>query len=472
MTVPVPPDSPQPGAAPAGADPGTPLTPGQGEAPEQADTQSEALSEAQVDAQGEAKGPAAEPAPADAEAAVDVVPLAEAATPAPADAVSLAKAAEPAPADAEAKAEAEAEAEGPAAEPDSAPVPADAAPAAPVAPVPVGAPAAVGGPSPFAPPEAAPTPPPAPAAYPAAYPAPGQGPAGAPGAYPGAPYWQGYPVVPPQPRNGLGTAGMVLGIVGTVLGLVVVLFWLSWLPALLALIFGIIGLGYVRKGEATNRGVALAGVILGVTGLLLSVGGGVVFAVALNSVQEDEKAEAHAARLRSEADDRAAADRAAKAKERLDAAKKKFEEEQQARAADEKARHLGFGQSYTYADGLKVTMAAPQPYVPNETVFPAPKNSTIIQIRITVTNTGSKDVSLVGSGLPTVKDANGGLVTALIDGSGRMKFIGDSLAPGAEATGVSAYALPNAAADPFSVQFTYYGSGQGMKSVTWTGSPN
>ncbi|MFJ7249783.1 DUF4190 domain-containing protein [Kitasatospora sp. NPDC098652] len=457
MTVPVPPDSPQPGAAPADADPGTPLTPGQGEAPEPAEAQGEAHVEGQ--------GPAAEPAPAEVEGDADAD--------ADADVVSLTKAVAPVPADAESDAEAEAEvteqaeAHGPAEEP----APADAAPAdaAPAAPAPVGAPAAIGGESPFAPPAAAPTPAPASAAYPAPAPV---GAPGASGAYPAAPYWQGYPVVPPQPRNGLGIAGMVLGIVGTVLGLAVVLFWLSWLPALLALIFGIIGLGYVRKGEATNRGVALAGVILGVTGLLFSVGGGVVFAVALHSVQEDEKADARAARLRAEADDRAAADRAAKAKERLDAAKKKFEEEEQVRAADEKARHLGFGQSYTFADGLKVTMAAPAPYVPDETVFPAPKNSTIIQVRITVTNTGSKDVSLVGSGLPTVKDANGGLVTALIDGSGRMKFIGNSLAPGAEATGVSAYALPNAAADPFSVQFTYYGSGQGMKSVTWTGSPN
>ncbi|MFH9347803.1 hypothetical protein [Kitasatospora sp. NPDC017646] len=40
----------------------------------------------------------------------------------------------------------------------------------------------------------------------------------------------------PQPRNGLGVAAMVLGIVGTVLSLAVTLFRLSWLPAVLALI--------------------------------------------------------------------------------------------------------------------------------------------------------------------------------------------------------------------------------------------
>ncbi|MFF2078414.1 DUF4190 domain-containing protein [Kitasatospora sp. NPDC058162] len=375
MTVPVPPDSPQSGEGPAGADPWAPLTPGQSEAP--------AAESAPVPAPAPAAAPAGAPAPAPVDAAAGAYPP-------PADAAS------------------------------AYPPPADAAA----------------------------------------------------GAYPPPPYWPGYPVSAPQPRNGLGVAAMVLGIVGTVLSLAIILFWLSWLPALLALIFGIIGLGYVRKGQATNRGVALAGVILGITGLLVSVGGGVFVVMQVHSANEEWKAEQAAARARSEEEDRAAADRAAKAKERLDAAKKKLEEEQQARAADEKARHLGFGQSYTYSDGLKVTMAPPEPYVPDETVFAAPKNTTIIQVRITITNTGSKDASLAASGMPFVHDSNGGLVTTLIDGSGRMKFPAKSLAPGEASTGVSAYALPNAAADPFTVQFVYYGAGQGGKAVTWTGSPS
>ncbi|MFD8707819.1 hypothetical protein ACFV1W_35450 [Kitasatospora sp. NPDC059648] len=46
-----------------------------------------------------------------------------------------------------------------------------------------------------------------------------------------------------------------------------------------------------------------------------------------------------------------------------------------------------------------------------------------------------------------------------------------SLAPGQEATGVSAYALPNGAADTFSVEFDY-GSGLERKNVIWTGAPS
>ncbi|MBO1418677.1 DUF4190 domain-containing protein, partial [Streptomyces sp. FH025] len=275
----------------------------------------------------------------------------------------------------------------------------------------------------------------------------------------------------PQPRNGLGVAAMVLGIVGTVLSLVVILFWLSWLPALLAVIFGAIGLRHVRKGVATNRAMALAGVILGVTGLLVSVGAGVFVVTKVQAAREEFRAEEDAARARADAANQAAQERAAKERERVEAERKRVEAERQKAAEDEKARRLTFGQSYTYGDGLKVTMAPPEPYVPGDTVFEIPKGSKIVQVKITVVNTGSQELSLYGSGSPIVRDAKGGLVFSLIDGSGRMKILGGSLSPGQEATGVSAYALPAASADSFSVRFDY-GTGLQRKDVIWSGAPS
>ncbi|NEE60589.1 DUF4190 domain-containing protein, partial [Streptomyces sp. SID8455] len=38
---------------------------------------------------------------------------------------------------------------------------------------------------------------------------------------------------------------------------------------ILALIFGIIGLGRAKRGEATNRGMALAGIITGSVGIVI-----------------------------------------------------------------------------------------------------------------------------------------------------------------------------------------------------------
>ena len=127
-----------------------------------------------------------------------------------------------------------------------------------------------------------PTPPPAgPSPYPYAYPpgAPGApGPQGfPPGAYPGGyppppppmpygDYYPGAPVAPP--RNGLGVAALVLAILGllascSVAGGIVL--------GISAVILGVMARNRVKRGEANNGGVALAGIILGALAVLISV---------------------------------------------------------------------------------------------------------------------------------------------------------------------------------------------------------
>ncbi|MEY9893940.1 hypothetical protein ABIA35_005038 [Catenulispora sp. MAP12-49] len=78
----------------------------------------------------------------------------------------------------------------------------------------------------------------------------------------------GYGAPPVRRRNGMGTAALVLGIVGFLIG-----------PAsILAIIFGRIGLTRVARGEATNRGVAQAGFVLGIVTLLLWILGLILIA--------------------------------------------------------------------------------------------------------------------------------------------------------------------------------------------------
>jgi len=81
------------------------------------------------------------------------------------------------------------------------------------------------------------------------------------------------PEVPAAPpgivRNGLGVAALVLGVLSLV-------FMLLFPPGgvivgILAVVFGIIGVRRVGRGEATNRGQAVAGAITGGIGLLVSV---------------------------------------------------------------------------------------------------------------------------------------------------------------------------------------------------------
>ncbi|MFE6976859.1 DUF4190 domain-containing protein [Streptomyces sp. NPDC057682] len=132
------------------------------------------------------------------------------------------------------------------------------------------------GPGAVPPPPVGPNGPGQPAAGPYGYPAPaGQGqygyPAGAPqyGDYAGYPGYTGYPANGwgPAPANGLGIASLVLGIISVVL---FCLWGLGIVLGVLALIFGLIGRGRAKRGEADNAGVALAGIILGSVGMVVS----------------------------------------------------------------------------------------------------------------------------------------------------------------------------------------------------------
>jgi ABC-type Fe3+-siderophore transport system permease subunit len=69
-------------------------------------------------------------------------------------------------------------------------------------------------------------------------------------------------------RNGLGTAALVVGIIAlltcwTVIGGIVL--------GILAIVLGAVGRGRAKRGEASNEGVALAGLIVGALGLALTV---------------------------------------------------------------------------------------------------------------------------------------------------------------------------------------------------------
>jgi hypothetical protein len=82
----------------------------------------------------------------------------------------------------------------------------------------------------------------------------------------------------PRPRNGLGTAALVLGIIG------VVLCWVpftGWALNILAIVFGAVGRKRAVEGQATNKSSAVAGLVLGVVGLAVWI---VIIIVALAAV--------------------------------------------------------------------------------------------------------------------------------------------------------------------------------------------
>jgi hypothetical protein len=92
------------------------------------------------------------------------------------------------------------------------------------------------------------------------------------------------PYAPAAPRNGLGTAALTLGLVGLP-------FFLTGFTAPIAILLGLIaiplaltGLGRVRRREATNRGAAVTGLILGVLAVSLGIWSIVVTVQAVGEV--------------------------------------------------------------------------------------------------------------------------------------------------------------------------------------------
>lgn len=94
-------------------------------------------------------------------------------------------------------------------------------------------------------------------------------------ANPYAPYPQAVPMAQPmgvQPSNGMGVAGLVLGVVSISffgLGFVIpFLMCFSTIPGILGIVFGGIGLSQASQGLATNKGAAVTGLVTGIIGMI------------------------------------------------------------------------------------------------------------------------------------------------------------------------------------------------------------
>ncbi|BBZ13930.1 DUF4190 domain-containing protein [Mycobacterium branderi] len=85
---------------------------------------------------------------------------------------------------------------------------------------------------------------------------------------PAPPHYYGYPPPAAIPRNGIGIASLVLAIVGllfvwSVAGGVVI--------GIVAIVLGFVGWARVKRGEANNGGVAIAGIVLGIVAILVGL---------------------------------------------------------------------------------------------------------------------------------------------------------------------------------------------------------
>ncbi|WAL95153.1 DUF4190 domain-containing protein [Streptomyces sp. Je 1-369] len=243
------------------------------------------------------------------------------------------------------------------------------------------------------------------------------------------------PPPPAQPlRNGLGVASLVLGIIGVLCGLVPLLFWASGILAVLALVFGCVGIGRARRGQADNKGVAIWGTSLGGVAAILAVVGLVITVTVVNDTVD----ELHGTGGKQES--------SAGKVSRSDA--------------------LRFGEAFTYDDGVKVTVSRPASYQPGTYALGHAEGNKALTVKITVVNGSDESVDLDLTTV-TFKDADGAEADQVYDGDLPRELAGH-LESGKQAVATYAVSLPGDASRTLDVQvepgFLHY------KSATWSGT--
>ncbi|WP_370412264.1 DUF4190 domain-containing protein [Streptomyces fradiae] len=263
-------------------------------------------------------------------------------------------------------------------------------------------------------------------------PSPAQQPWGPPGT-PGAPQ----PPFP-QPSNGLGVAALVLGIVGLVTAIIPFLFWLGAILGLLALIFGIVGTARAGKGLATNKGMAVTGLVLGVLAMIVAVVWVIVFATAVKEAAKDIE-DAQYPKGGS------ATSSVAPGGESTDGPA--AEPTEKAPAA------LKFGDTFTYEDGIKVTVSKPRAHTPDGFAAGHTKGNKAFQVTITIVNGTDKPLALAAA-LPDAKDAEGASADMVFDGSYASKPFEGKVLPGKQAKADFTFSLPPAAAGQLQIELS------------------
>ncbi|GAA3381817.1 DUF4190 domain-containing protein [Streptomyces racemochromogenes] len=256
---------------------------------------------------------------------------------------------------------------------------------------------------------------------------------GPPGQPPTAPYgaWPGYPAyqpVPPAPSNGMAVAALVLGLAAVPVALVPFVFWIGTLLGVTAVALGIAALVRARAG-APRKVMSLFGVALGVLGLGASVGGW-LFTVSLVDKAVDRAR--HAAAVDPDWDEDWEDDG-----DWEDGEDWEVDPHPTPPPGPGMTTPLEFGRTYTYPNGVKVTVEAPRKYTSGSKWIEVVN---AVEVPFTITNTSNEPLRVVHA-IPEVRDGRGPAGKLVFDG--RMpKRVDRVLEPGQTASGSAAYELP------------------------------
>lgn len=232
---------------------------------------------------------------------------------------------------------------------------------------------------------------------------------------------------PAAPKNGLGTAGLVLGILGVIFAIIPLLFWLGGILALLGLILGAVGMGRAKRGVATNKGIAISGTILGLIGLILSVVFGIMTAMAVNKVVDDVNKElSKTAPAPTGGDKGSAAAGDAGGTDGADGA-----------AVPEL---LAAEEAIVYDDDLQISLSAAKSFEPSEYNVGHTKGNKAYKVTLLIEN-GSKEKFNADTVILEARAGEAGVTAEQIFDEG-LDGVTGSVAPGKKATGVFAFSVP------------------------------
>lgn len=102
-----------------------------------------------------------------------------------------------------------------------------------------------------------------------------------------APHHLGHAQASVRGNNGIGVGALCCGLAGILIGLVPILFQASGALGIVGIVLGFTGLRRVSRGEASNQGIAIAGLVTGILALGLAIYGLSVVVTGLQQLNTD-----------------------------------------------------------------------------------------------------------------------------------------------------------------------------------------
>lgn len=247
----------------------------------------------------------------------------------------------------------------------------------------------------------------------------------------------------PEPKNGFGITALVAAMVGIVPGLMPITSFFAVMFGVVAVLFGLLGLGRVRRGVATNRRLTWTGTIVGVLVIALGIWGITLFFGALGKL---DNAISGAAPTTSNSSSAGGSDS----------------------AAGSDSTTLAFGQRTSWPDGTAVTVSEPKRYTPSDTAATTGGSARFVVVTVTIENQGQKNLN--ASDFTLAASANGEQADRVFDTANNVAGEPNTVVlPGKKATYRAAFGLTTAGPAELQVQATP-SFGFGYKPAIYVGT--